>query len=341
MLEAHAIETKKTMDTANTMHAITYDRYGPPEVLEYREVQRPEARDGQVLIQVQAAGVNPAEWHMMTGTPRLVRLMGTGLLRPKNGRLGLDVAGVVTAVGDGVTTHNVGDEVYGAGRGAYAEYIVADAGQVNRLPDGMTIEQGGGVAIAAVTALQGLRDKIDIQPGQHVVINGASGGVGTFAVQIAKLMGAEVTGICSGRNVELVRSLGADHVVDYTTDNFTEGDTTYDAIFDNVGSHSISDYRRVMKPKAVLLPVGGNKDAPLGPIPSMVKMLVHSMLISQSIKFFVADENAADLAVLHNYFSAGELSTVIDRTYPLEDAADALRYLETQRARGKVVLTTS
>ncbi len=339
--ETQATEMQTTMNTDTMMQAIGYDRYGPPDVLEYRSTPRPSPKAGQVLVQVKAAGVNPLEWHMMTGVPRLVRLMGNGLLRPKNGRLGLDLAGVVVAIGEGVTNHKVGDEVYGAARGAYAEYAVTEADRVNPLPEGMTLEQGGGVAVAAITALQGLRDKIDLQPGQHVVINGASGGVGTFAVQIAKLMGAEVTGVCSGRNVELVRSLGADHVIDYTNENFTEGTTKYDAIFDNVGSHSISHYRRVMKPQAVLLPVGGNKEALLGPIPGMLKTLVHSKLISQSIKFFVADENAADLAVLHGYFSQGQLSTVIDRTYPLEEAAEAMRYLDTHRARGKIVLTTS
>ena len=241
-------------------------------------------------------------------------------------------------MGEDVDNHKVGDAVYGAASGAYAEYAVTNADLVNPLPDGMSFEQGGGVAIAAITALQGLRDKIGIQPGQHVLINGASGGVGTFAVQIAKHLGAEVTGVCSGRNVELVRSLGADHVIDYTVEDFTEGDSLYDAIFDNAGSRPLSAYRRVMTPEAILLPVGGGKDNKLGPIPGMLKMFVHSLFISQSVKFFVADESAADLAVLHDFFSAGHLQTVLDRTYALEDAADALRYLDTRRIRGKVVL---
>lgn len=321
-----------------TMHAIVYDKYGPPEVLDYRRVDRPSARAGQVLIQMEAAGVNPAEWHMMTGTPFLVRFMA-GLRTPKTGRLGLDIAGTIVEVGQGVTRHNVGDRVYGAARGSYAEYVPAEADRVNPLPASMTIEQGGGVAIAAITALQGLRDKLHVAAGNHVLINGASGGVGTFAIQIAKLMGAEVTAVCSGRNADLVRSVGADHVIDYTTTDLTTSEHRYDALFDNVGSHSLWHYRKVLNPKARVVMVGGKKDLPLGPLPGMFKMFAQSVVISQKAGMFVADENAADLAVLHQWFQAGELTTVIDRTYPLSEAAEAMRYIGTQRAKGKIVLT--
>ncbi len=319
--------------TTDTMHGIRYENYGPADVLEYRTMPRPSPRSGQVLVKVQAIGVNPAEWHMMTGKPFLVRFMA-GLRRPKTGRLGLDVAGTVVELGDGVTTHQIGDQVYGAASGSYAEYVAADADRVNTLPQGMTIEQGGGVAMAAITALQGLRDKLDVSPGSHVLINGASGGVGTFATQIAKLMGAEVTAVCSGRNTELVLSVGADHVTDLLNSS-----DRYDALFDNVGSHSLWQYRKVLNPKARVVMVGPKKDSRLGPLPGLVKNLVQSMLISQKASIFVADENAADLAVLHKWFQSGELTTVIDRTYPLEDVADAMRYLGTQRARGKVILT--
>lgn len=277
---------------------------------------------------------------MMTGTPFLVRLMGTGLRRPKNGRLGLDVAGTVVELGRDVTKHQIGDQVYGAARGSHAEYVVADADRMNLLPETMTVEQGGGVAVAAITALQGLRDKLDVQAGDHVLINGASGGVGTFAIQIAKLMGADVTAVCSGRNDELVRSIGADHVIDYTTEDLLESGDRYDALFDNVGSHSLWQYRKVLHPKARVVSVGGKKDAPFGMMPGLLKMLVQSLVVSQKAGMFVADENAADLAVLHKWFESGDLSTVIDRTYPLKDAAEAMRYIETQRARGKVILTT-
>jgi len=325
------------MSQASTMNAITYASYGQTDVLAYSQLDRPEPSAGQVLIQVKAAGVNPAEWHFMTGSPLPARAM-VGLFKPKTGRLGLDVAGVVAALGEGVTTHAIGDEVYGACRGSYAEYVTVKADLVNPLPDSLSMEQGGGVAIAAVTALQGLRDKADLQPGDHVLINGASGGVGTFAVQIAKLMGAQVTGVCSTRNVELVRSLGADHVVDYTTDDFTEGSVRYDAILDNVGSHSFKEYTKVMSPDAVVVMVGGPKVGFGKMMASMVKNFFQAMRSTQSAAMFVADENPTDLGVLHEWLDTAKLTTAIDRTYPLAQAGKALDYLSTQRARGKVVL---
>lgn len=327
-----------SMTTSDTMNAIAYDSYGTPEVLDHRVVSRPSARAGQVLVKVHAAGMNPAEWHMMTGTPFLVRFM-SGLRKPKTGRLGLDLAGTVVEVADGVTRHQVGDRVYGAARGSYAEFVPAEADRVNPLPESMTFEQGGGMAIAAITALQGLRDKLDVTPGSHVLINGASGGVGTFAIQIAKIMGAEVTAVCSGRNEELVRSVGADHVIDYTTTDLLASEHTYDALFDNVGSHSLWQYRTILTSEARVVMVGGKKDQRLGPLPGMVKTFAQSLVISQKAGMFIADENAADLAVLHEWFQAGDLTTVIDRTYRLSDAAEAMRYLGTQRARGKVILT--
>lgn len=332
-----AEQTNGTPAAAPSMNAVVRERYGEAEVLEVRTMPRPTPGPDQVLLRVLAAGINPAEYHLMTGTPFLVRLVA-GIRRPKDLTLGLDVCGVVEAVGASVTTHQVGDTVYGAADGSYAEFAVADAARVNRLSADMIPEQGAGVAMAAVTALQGLRDKLAIEPAQQVLINGASGGVGTFAVQIAKSLGAEVTGVCSARNVELVRSLGADHVIDYTETDFTDGPARYDAILDNVGSHSFRRYRNVLNPGGAVAMVGGKKDGLLGPIPSILSAKLQALVSSHRAIMFVAEETPEALDALHDLFEQGALRTVVDRTYPLSEAAEAMRYLATQRARGKVIL---
>ena len=326
------------------MKAVRYHRYGGPDVLELQEVAMPAAGYGELLVRVRAASVNPLDWHFMRGAPYLVRMMA-GLSRPKPSasRLGADMAGSVEAVGQDVTGFQPGDEVFGGleERGTLAEYISVRADAVVlQKPAGLTFEQAAAVPVAAFTALQALRDKGRVQPGQKVLVNGASGGVGTFAVQIAKALGAEVTGVCSTANVGMVASIGADQVVDYTREDFTRAERRYDLLIDIAGSRSLAETRRVLVPKGVLVVVGGpNKGRWIGPFGRTIRMLLQSPAVSQRMVSFLAHQNRDDLAVLRQLLDAGKVTPVIDRTYPLTETAEAIRYLETGHARGKVVIT--
>jgi NADPH:quinone reductase-like Zn-dependent oxidoreductase len=325
------------------MKAVVYTNYGSPDVLEIRDIKKPVPNDDQVLIQVRAASINPLDWHFMEGTPYIMRAMGVGLRKPKDPRLGVDYAGTVEVVGKNVTQFKPGDEVLGGKSGAFAEYVCARADRAIVLkPANITFEQAASVPIAAITALQGLRDKGKIQPGQKVLINGASGGVGTFAVQIAKSFGADVTGVCSTRNLDMVRSLGADHVIDYTKEDFTEGDQRYDLILDNVGTQPLSGFRRALTPKGICVMIGGggpNDGGLIGPLGRPVKALLLSPFISQKMGMLMADLNKKDLTILGDLMQSGKVTPVIDRTYPLSKIAEAIRYLEQGHARGKVVIT--
>jgi len=326
------------------MKAVRYHRYGGPDVLELQEVDTPAAGDGELLVRVRAASVNPLDWHFMRGAPYLVRMMA-GLSRPKPSasRLGADMAGSVEAVGQNVTGFQPGDEVFGGleERGTLAEYISVRADAVVlQKPAGLTFEQAAAVPVAAFTALQALRDKGRVQPGQKVLVNGASGGVGTFAVQIAKALGAEVTGVCSTANVGMVASIGADHVVDYTREDFTRAERRYDLLIDIAGNRSLAETRRVLAPKGALVLVGGpNKGRWIGPFGRTIRMLMQSPAVSQRMVSFLAHQNRDDLAVLRELLDAGKVTPVIDRAYRLNQVAEAVRYLETGHARGKVVIT--
>jgi NADPH:quinone reductase-like Zn-dependent oxidoreductase len=324
------------------MKAVVYCDYGGPEVLRHVEIEKPTPADDQILVKVHAAAVNPLDWHFMRGTPYLMRL-ASGLGKPKSIRLGVDYSGIVEAVGRSVSRFKVGDAIFGGATGALAEYLAipADGGVVVK-PEKLTFERAAAVNVAGTTALQALRHKAQVQPGQKVLVNGASGGVGTFAVQIAKAFGAEVTGVQSTRNADLVRSLGADHVIDYTKQDFTTTTERYDVIIDNVGNRSLSDVRRVLKPdgKYVLIGGGGSEDHKwVGPLGRIVQMLAVSPFVSQDIRFFLARTNRDDLQVLADLIEAGSVTPVIDRRYPFTETAAAIRYLESSRARGKVVVT--
>jgi NADPH:quinone reductase-like Zn-dependent oxidoreductase len=327
------------------MKAVVYTDYGSPDVLQIRDVKKPVPNDDQVLIKVRAASINPLDWHFMEGTPYIMRALGVGLRKPKDPRLGVDYAGTVEAVGKNITQFKPGDEVLGGKSGAFAEYVCARADRAVVLkPANLTFDQAASVPIAAITALQGLRDKGKIQSGQKVLINGASGGVGTFAVQIAKSFGADVTGVCSTRNLDLVRSLGADHVIDYTKEDFTKGEQRYDLILDNVGTQPLSGFRRVLQPKGICVMIGGggpNDGGLIGPMGRPVKAFLLSPFISQKMGMLMAELNKKDLTTLGDLMQSGKVTPVIDRTYPLSQIADAIRYLEQGHARGKVVITVA
>ena len=326
------------------MKAIRFGRYGPPEVLELRDVDMPAVGDDDVLIRVRAASINPLDWHFMRGAPYLVRMLA-GLSRPRASadRLGVDVAGSVEAVGKNVTEFRPGDDVFGGtdDRGTLAEYVsIRHDAAVLAKPAGLTFEQAASVPVAAVTALQALRDKGHIQRGHKVLVNGASGGVGTFAVQLAKAFGGEVTGVCSTRHVEIAASIGADKVIDYTREDFTQARGRYDLVIDIAGSRTVAETRRVLVPKGVLVGVGGpNKGRWIGPLGRSVRMAVLSPAVSQRMTFFLAHVTRKDLAVLRELLDTRKVTPVLDRTYPLRGAAEAIRYLEQGHARGKVVIT--
>ena len=320
------------------MKAIVYRRYGSPDILECEEIEKPIPGDDEVLIKVRAASVNPADWHFMRGKPYLVRVM-TGLHKPKITRLGVDVAGQVEAVGRNVTQFRPGDEVFGSCRGALAEYACTSESALVMKPDHMTFEQAASVPVAAYTALQALRDKGQIQTGRKVLINGAAGGVGTFAVQIAKSFGADVTGVCSTRNLDMVRSIGADRVIDYTREDFTKSGQRYDLILDCVGNHSLSACRRVLSSKGVYVAVGGQVGNWIGPLTAVFKVLLASWVGSQKMVPMLAKPNKADLIILRDLMETGKVTPVIDRRYKLTEVPDAMRYLEEGHARGKVVIT--
>jgi NADPH:quinone reductase-like Zn-dependent oxidoreductase len=319
------------------MKAVVQDRYGPPECLRLEEVEAPAVEPDGLLIRVRAASVNPLDWHVMRGEPYLVRLT-SGLRRPKTRVRGVDVAGVVEAVGVNVTGFEPGDEVFGARSGAFAEYL-AGGKHILPKPPSLTFEEAGSIAVAGCTAIQALRDKGGLRAGQSVLVNGAAGGVGTFAVQIAKAMGAEVTGVCSTRNVELVRSIGADTVVDYEAEDFARGGRRYDLMVDCVGNRSLSTCRRVLTEKGTLVIVGGSSGNLVGPLITPLGAVVVSRFVGQTLTTLLAKISKDDLEALVALVDDGKLRPVIDRTYPLSETAEAIRYLEAGHARGKVVVT--
>lgn len=320
------------------MKAIVYTSYGPTEVLQLREIDKPSPKDNEVLIKVQAASVNPLDWHFMRGMPYIVRLM-TGLRKPKITRLGVDVAGQVEAVGRNVTQFRPGDQVFGSCRGAFAEYVCTSEAALVTKPDSVTIEQAAAVPVAAITALQGLRDKGRIQPGQKVLINGAAGGVGTFAVQIAKSFDADVTGVCSTKNVDMVRSIGADQVIDYIREDFTGRGQRYDLILDCIGNHPLSAIRGILNPKGICVGVGGPTGRWKMGLAQMIKARVVSWLVSQNFVSFIARLNKEDLIILRDLIQAGKVTPVIVERFRLNQIPAAVRYLEEGHARGKVVIT--
>ncbi len=321
------------------MKAAIYTRYGSPDVVQITDVKKPSPRDNEVLIKIRAAAVNPLDWHFMRGEPYVVRIMA-GLRKPGITGLGVDVAGEVEAVGRSVTEFKAGDEVFGACRGSFAEYGCTPESSLAAKPRNVTFEQAGAVSVAGRTALQGLRDKGRIQAGQKVLVNGAAGGVGTFVVQLAKWFGANVTGVCSTKNVELVRSLGADRVIDYTQEDFAKGGLRYDIFFDCFANHSLSDCRRILNPRGRYIAVGG----PSGPwmldlLGRVIAGPVLSVLTSQKFLTFMAQSSKEDLCILGELMGAGKVTAVIDRRYTLSEVPEAIRYVEEGHARGKVVIT--
>jgi NADPH:quinone reductase-like Zn-dependent oxidoreductase len=322
------------------MKAIVQERFGPPEVLRFADIDLPEIGVDDVLIRVHAAALNPYDWHMLRGDPMMARLMGVGLTKPKARVAGVDGAGRVEAVGANVAGLRPGDEVLGFCRGAFAEYAGAKADNVVAKPSSLTFEQAAAMPMAALTALQALVDVAQVQAGQRVLINGAAGGIGTYAVQIAAALGAEVTGVCSTGNVELVRSIGAAHVIDYTTDDFTDGASRYDVILDNVGNRPLSRLRRALTGSGTLVVNGGGSPGHVvGAVGSMAKALIVNGFVRQRIRPFSAKAKQPDLLTLTGLVEDGKLTPIVDRTYPLADAAKGLRHVESGHARGKVVLT--
>src|SRR6476620_9055300 len=335
-------DKKNAAAPANPMKAITYCDYGVAN-LKLEDIEKPVPNDDQILVKVRAVSVNPYDWHFIEGTPKFMRAMIGGLRKPKDIRLGVDFAGTVEGVGKNVTQFKPGDEVFGGSTGAFAQYLCRRAtGAVAPKPARLTFEQAASINIAGVTALQAVRDKGKVQQGQKVLINGASGGVGTFAVQIAKSFGADVTGVCSTRNVDLVKSLGADHVIDYTKEDFTKSAERYDVMLDNVGNHSLSECKGVLAPagKYVLIDGGGASDQGfLGGLGKALWAMVFSKFVKQEMGMMMADANQKDLTVLADMMQSAKLKPVIDRSYKLEQVPDAIRYVEQGHAKGKVVIT--
>ena len=323
---------------AKLMKAVVYRCYGSPDVLKIEDVVKPSVTDEGILIKIRSASVNPLDWHYMRGSPYIMR-MQLGLGAPKRSRLGVDFAGTVETIGRNVSQFKPGDEVFGGASGAFAEYIVMpETASVIRKPANITFEQSAATGIAGITALQALRDHGKLKAGEKVLINGASGGVGTFAVQIAKSFDAEVTGVCSTKNLDLVRSLGADHVIDYTRDNYTAGDERYDLIIDMVGNHSVRVNSRVLKPDGRLIVIGARKGDWIRPLRGVIESLLLSPFIKKEVKFFVAQFSKEDLSTLAELMQEGKVTPVIDRHYPLNETAAAVRYSETGRARGKIII---
>ena len=324
------------------MKAIVYCDYGLAN-LKLADIAKPTPADDQLLVRVHAASVNPYDWHFVEGTPKIMRAMGVGLRKPKDARLGVDFAGTVEAVGKNVTQFKPGDEVFGGKGGAFAEYVCPRADRAVALkPANITFEQAASVNIAGITALQAVRDEGKVQPGQKLLINGASGGVGTFAVQIAKLFGADVTGVCSTRNLDMVRLLGADHVIDYTKEDFAKSGQRYDVILDNVTNHSLSECRRVLTPNGKYVMIGGggtNEQGFFGVLARPLKAMVISPFVSQEMGMMMAELNPKDLTTLGDMMQSGKVKPVIDRTYKLSEVPEAIRYVEEGHARGKVIIT--
>ena len=334
-------EMTPDMKTVSTMQAIVQDEYGDAgDVLRLEAIERPEVGDDEVLVRVHAAGLDRGVWHLMAGLPYPVRLAGYGLRAPKNRVRGREVAGRVEAVGANVTALSPGDEVFGIAEGSFAEYVCARPDLLVAKPANLTFVQAAAVAVSALTALQAVRDRGKVQPGQKVLILGASGGVGTFAVQIAKAFGAEVTGVCSTAKVDLVRSIGADHVIDYTVDDIAGGADRYDVIIDIGGNRSLSTLRRALTPRGTLVITGGETGGRwLGGSDRQVRALLLSPFVGQKLGTFICSENNADLLVLRDLIESGKLAPVIDRTYPLSEVPAAIEHLQAGHARGKVVIT--
>ena len=321
------------------MKAIVYTKYGSPDVLQFKEVEKPEPKDNQVLVKVHAASANALDWRRFEFSPILARLVEGGLLKPKDTSMGADVAGRVEAVGKSVTQFKPGDAVFGVAKGAFAEYVCAAEHKLALKPDNISFEVAAAVPVAAFTALQALRDKGRIQPGQKVLINGASGGVGTFAVQIAKVFGAEVTAVCSTRNLDIARSIGADHVIDYMREDFTKNGQHYDLILAVNGYHPILDYRRALSPEGICISVGGS-----------FTQIFEGMLLGRLLSKFgskkldfmgIATTDQRDLGIIRELLETGKVVPVIDRCYPLNEVPEALRYLVEEHAKGKVVITVA
>src|SRR5947199_1328953 len=332
---------RQTAAPNHPMKAIVYSDYGLSN-LKLENIEKPVPNDDQILVKVRAASINPYDWHFVEGTPYIMRMMGVGLRKPKDIQLGVDFAGTVEAVGKNVTQFKPGDDVFGGRGGAFAEYVCRRAeGAVALKPANITFEQAASVNIAGITALQGLRDKGKVQPGQKVLINGASGGVGTFAVQIAKSYGADVTGVCSTKNLDMVRSLGADHVIDYTKEDFTKGAERYDVILDNVANHSLLECRRALTPNGIYVLIGGgsaNEQGLIGPLINPIKAMLLSPFVKQTMGMMLAELNQKDLTALADLMQSGKVTPVIDRTYTLSELPQAIEYLEQGHARGKVVV---
>jgi NADPH:quinone reductase-like Zn-dependent oxidoreductase len=322
------------------MKAIVQDTYGSTDVLQLRDIDTPEIADNEVLVRVHAAGVDRGVWHLMTGLAYPIRLAGYGLRAPKTPVPGMDLAGVVTAVGKDVTRFEPGDEVFGIGKGTYAQYARALENKLAPKPANLTFDQAAVVAISGLTALQGLRDSGTVRPGQQVLIIGASGGVGTYAVQLAKAFGAQVTAVCSTTKVDLVRSLGADHVIDYTQEDFAAGQRRYDVILDIGGNASLSRLRRALTSKGTLVIAGGETGGRwVGGYDRQLRALLLSPFVGQKLRSLLSSENHQDLLVLTKLIESGKVTPVIDRSYPLADAPQAIQYLTEGHARGKVLIT--
>lgn len=330
-------ETEMTQN--HMMRAIVQDVYGSADVLRIAEIARPEIGDDEVLVQVRAAGLDRGTWHLMAGLPYIVRL-GFGFRGPKNPIPGLDVAGTVEAVGANVTRFEVGDEVFGTAKGSFAQYVAAEQDKLAQKPESLTFDQAAAVPVSALTALQALRDGARVDPGQHVLIIGASGGVGTYAVQLAKFFGAEVTGVCSTAKTDLVRSIGADHVIDYSREDFAEGSQRYDVILDIGGNATLTRLRRALTKTGTLVIVGGEEGGRwIAGVDRQLRALAMSPFIDQRLTAFLSKETHVDLERLSQIIDDGDLTPVIDRIYPLDEVPDAMRHLEAGRARGKIVIS--
>lgn len=335
-------DRKNAAAPANPVKAVTYCEYGLAN-LKIENIEKPMPTDDQVLVRVKAASINPYDWHFVEGSPKIMRGMIGGLRKPKDTRLGVDFAGTVEAVGKNVTQFKPGDEVFGGKGGAFAEYVTPRADRAIAVkPTNVTFEEAAAVNIAGLTALQGVRDKGKVQPGQKVLINGASGGVGTYAVQIAKIFGAEVTGVCSTRNIDLVKSLGADRVIDYTNEDYTKSDQKYDVILDNVSNHMLSENRKLLPPNGKYVLIGGgsaNQQGWVGSMMKPLKALVMKPFVSQQMGMMMAEMKQSDLQYFAEMMQSGKIKSVIDRTYKLEEIQKAIAYVEEGHARGKVIVT--
>ncbi|MDO9484576.1 MAG: NAD(P)-dependent alcohol dehydrogenase [Actinomycetota bacterium] len=321
------------------MKAIVQAKFGSPETLQLLDIEVPEIAEDEVLVRMQAASLNPADWHIVRGEPRVARLMGLGLTRPKNRVAGIDGAGIVEAIGTNVQDVRVGDEVFGFFQGSFAEFAVAEAGKVTQKPAQFTFQQAAALPIAATTGMRGIRDIGEVQAGQRVLINGAAGGVGTFALQIAVALGAEVSGVSSARNGDLLRSLGAAHVIDYAAEDFTLGSTKYHVILDNTGNHPLGSLRRTMVTDGILLVnSGGSPGTVFGPIAFMASAMAVNVVVRQRLRLIPTRESRDDLRALDEYIDAGQLAPVVDKTYALTEVVEGLRVVEGGHARGKLVI---